>query len=557
MKWTYQSDHQPTTVEELKQILIQNRHIDQPDLFFNPAHPASLSLEELSIDQSGVDQAVRLILEAQETDQEIVVFGDYDADGISAASLVWRILHELGAKVAPFIPDREKHGYGISDAAIDDLETGGLPALVMTVDNGIVAHQPIARLQKAGTKVIVTDHHTPESTPVPADAIVHTTKLCGATVGWILMRELLHVVVEKGMRDQPWANRLLEEQLDLAAIATISDQVPLQDANRCFAFHGLKALQKSNRVGLQALYEQARVDPKLITPQTVGFVIAPRINAMGRMKHGLEAMRLLCTQDQASATKLAAHLGRTNTDRQEVTSEMVDDALAQADAWQDEHLIVVSSTKYHEGVVGLLAGRLMEKYWKPAIVVSVKEEIAKASARSIPGVNIIELIREVKADLLSVGGHPMAAGFSVEPAKLDQVATKLRQLALAQINPDHLNPKLTIDCQLPYRLTTTDITDLLASFEPFGTGNPQPIFAWHDLVVLSTQIIGKKQNHLKLTVSDKPDGQPLTCLWWRQSQRAAELTPGTRINLAGALDLNEWRGRVSVQVRLRDVIFHH
>lgn len=561
MNWQLHSSDQPETLAELKQILLQNRSISDEVKFFNPPHPTEIALTEVEFNQDQVAKATELLLATIAEGQKILVFGDYDADGISATAIVWRVLYQLGADVRPFIPHRDKHGYGISDPAIDELLATDKPDLIITVDNGIVAHGPVQRLVEAGIKVIITDHHQPEADLPPAEAVVHSTKLCGATVGWILMRELVRVV-QDSTQDLSLSVRtpveqlsqLLNDQLDIAGLATIADQVPLLNANRSFATAGIAALKTSRRVGLQALLKLAGQNQAEITTSSVNFVIAPRINAMGRLESGLDALRLLCTTSAATAEQLASTLSSTNAQRQDLTYTMVEDADSQSADWQHQHLIVVASTKYHEGVIGLIAGRLAETYSKPAIVLAIKDDLAKASARSIPGVNIVELIREVKADLLAVGGHPMAAGFSVSLHNLEKVSNRLQQLALEQISVDQLNPGLPVECELPYHLVADETGELLETFEPFGKQNPRPIFGWRDLTILEARPIGRDQRHLKLSVTRHPTDRPLTCLWWNHGDQAQQLAVGTKIDLAGSLEFNYWNGKRSLQVKVGDLL---
>lgn len=549
MRWNVLTDQEPQSNEEVVSILLANRSITDTEAFFSPKHPANIDLESVEIDPGQVAKTIELLEAAIRDQEQILVFGDYDADGISATAIVWRVLHELGAEVRPFIPHREKHGYGISDKAIDDIladDTKPKPGLIITVDNGIVAHKPIERLKAAGITTIVTDHHQPEADLPPADAVVHSSQLCGATVGWMLMRE---VVIKLGTSADNLRQVLLD-QLDLCGIATIADQVPLTLANRSFAKYGVEALRDSKRVGLKALVNQARLNQAQITTSSINFVIGPRINAMGRLESGLDALRLLCTQDEASAEKLASLLGSVNYQRQDMTFDMVQSIEEGSEAWEDQHLIIVSSAEYHEGVIGLLAGRLAEKYHKPAVVLAEKEGFAKASARSVPGVNIIDLIREVRDDLLEVGGHPMAAGFSVSLEKIELVQARLQQLAIERIGLDLLEPTIDVECFLPYHLTHEELLEEINRLEPFGKANPRPIFGWHGLTVLDAKPVGKEHQHLKLVLTRHTTDRPLTCMWWRHGDWAKKLLPGTKLDLAGELEFNYWNDQRSLQVRV-------
>ncbi len=552
MQWQLGNNKVPQNSDELKQILLETRQIADSDLFFHPTPPSQLTLAEMELDASQLTRATSLILEAIDQQRKILVFGDYDADGITATSLVWLALHQLGAKVFPFIPDRHKHGYGISDRSLDDILSQGKPDLIITVDNGIVAHQAIERVKAAGIQVIISDHHLPEMTAgqpkyPPADAIVHSTQLCGASVGWVLVRELF----QAWDQNHPDETHDPDQFLDLAGIGTIADQVPLLNANRSFAKFGLQALRQTTRLGLVALFESAGIQQAEIDTYHVNFTIAPRINAMGRLEQGMDALRLLCSQEKSRAQQRAQMLTNTNSRRQDLTLEMVESAKTLAEDWQNDHLIFVAADTYHEGVIGLIAGKLVEEYGKPAIVASISGEVVKASARSVPGINIIELIRQVKDDLLEAGGHPMAAGFGLETKKLDQVTQRLRQIALDSIDVTLLQPKLKVDCVLPVELINLESCQLIQQFAPFGQGNFQPVFGVKELTVLDVKPIGRDRQHLKLLVKGQSE-EPFTCLAWNYGQLVTELSPGQQINIAGSLQINSWHDRQNVQMSLKD-----
>lgn len=545
--WRILNQDVPQTVTEVSRQLVIARGIADEEQFFAPPNPMELEPDMVGIDREQLATAVELIRQAIDQQQKIVVFGDYDADGISASAVLWLTLHQLGGQVLPFIPIRDKHGYGLSDRALDDLLAEGKPDLVITVDNGIVAHGPVERLEQLGITTIVTDHHVPEQDEegqalLPAAAaIVHTTQLCGASVAWILAKEL----------DHSYAATLL----DLTAIATIADQVPLTRANRSFAYWGLAALRTTDRVGIRALLSVANIDQASLDANSINFGLAPRINAMGRLAHGLDALRLLCTASPAQAEQLSHTLQSTNLQRQDLTLELLDLAKAEQASWADEQIIIVHSTQYHDGVIGLIAGRLTEEYHKPAIAISVTGGVAKASARSVSGVDIVDLIRQVRSDLLEVGGHPMAAGFSLETNKIETVVGRLQQLARQQINDELLLPETVVDMILPWSLVSVELVDLLQRFAPFGAGNPQPVFGLLGGRISDARAIGKSAQHLKLTVSDPqyPDHQ-YTCLGWGMGQLLESLTLGESIDIAGSIEVNEWQGKRRVQVVVKDAV---
>ncbi len=557
MQWKKKSSKVPRNIDELRKIVFENRNISESETqeFLDPTSPYKLSLKELGFVVKEFQNAVKLIKKTIENDKKIVIFGDYDVDGICASAILWQVLFKLYRTAhpeglnhpVPFIPHREKHGYGITKVALDEIIEAHGPQLIITVDNGIVAHEPIAYAKEKGIQVILTDHHQPElenEKPIfpVADFVLHSTRLCGATVAWMLAKEL----------DENQAKKLL----DLTGIATIADQVPLLGANRSFAKYGIQAVQESENIGLIALCKSAGVAPKNVTEGTIGFVIAPRINAIGRLEHGLDALRLLCTQNKKQAEELAHFLTQTNFSRQDLTKQMLDEAKIQVAQFADESIIIVQSDKFHEGILGLIAGGLVEEFHKPAIAISVGPELAKASARSVYGVNIVDILREIKSDLVSVGGHPLAAGFSFLPQNLELIRTKLFALAQNGIKAEQLEKSLVIDCEIPVGLVAIKTVETLSDFEPYGMKNPQPVFEIRNLKILEIKSLGKEQEHIKLKVIDsknKDKAISFDCLGWRIRSAFTELQVGDEVAVVGTLDINEWREKQYPQMVLKDI----
>jgi len=547
----------PEDLPQLKTILLENRGITDADEFFEPTHPDLLNLEAVGISSRELAKALQLLQDALINKKRVLVFGDYDADGISATAVLWLALNQAGFNAVPFIPDRQRHGYGLSEAAIAEiLSSDTPPELVVTVDNGIVAHQAVERLESAGITVIVTDHHQPEKDSTgeiilpAASAVVQTTSLCGATVAWILAREL----------GEALQLDLSSQTLDLCGIATIADQVPLTTVNRNFAWHGIRALQTTTRPGLLALLEGARTPQSELNSSTIHFSLAPRINAMGRLEHGLDALRLLCTTNQQRAAQLASVLHDTNQRRQEVTIEQFEDARQQALRQSSEHLLVVYSKDYHEGVIGLIAGRLTDEFSKPSIVISIGSQTSKASARSLPGINIVELIREIRDDLLEVGGHPMAAGFGFLSDKLETVQARLHTLAKEVIAAASLEIVQTADCQLPVHLLDLETVELLERFHPCGQKNPEPLFLIKDCLIEGYDLIGKDRKHLKIWIQDTSGSLPhsLPALGWNMAGELARISTSALehqpLSLVVSLEKNTWRGKDKVQLRLVNIL---
>lgn len=544
MKWLIKNSELAQNQIELKKILLENRQINDEKQWFNPLKPTAFKIEDLNIKQDALNKSLSILEEIKKSQGLIVIFGDYDADGITATAILWRVLHNLGFNAKPFIPDRLNHGYGLTTKALDEIFTTATPALLITVDNGIVAHEAVEYLNKKNCPVILTDHHLPEEELPKASAIFHSTKVCGAGVSWLFAREIIR-------RFSPDNDQLISNQLDLAGIATIADQMPLTEFNRSFAAWGIKALKNTTRLGLTELIKNSSINQSLIDSNIINYAIAPRINAMGRLKNGLQALRLLCTTNLEQATNLAQELSNTNIERQDLTAQQIESALKQVETQAQEKLLIVQEHSFHEGVIGLIAGKLTEQFNKPVIVISLNDITGKASARSIAGINIIELIREVKSDLLAAGGHPMAAGFSIEIDKIDLVKNKLQALA-RKYSDELFERKLEVECLLPVKLATDKTYHLVKTFEPFGVKNPTPIFGFDQLKVISTKTMGQENQHLRLVVNDK-EGQYLNIIGWKKGYLAETLTSGQIIKVAGELSLNEWRGRTTTQITARSI----
>jgi single-stranded-DNA-specific exonuclease len=539
MQWRLLSEKIPQSLPELEQLLLTNRGILEPEAFFKPPAPSSISLESAGFDLEQVRLAKKRILTAIKKQQKILVFGDYDADGICSTAIMWETLNSLGAKALPFIPEREKHGYGLSLAALAELSAHPLPDLIITVDTGIVAHEAIKQLVSKGVEVIITDHHQPETTLPPALAVVHTTAVCGTAVAWFMAREL--------------AETEANNKLDLVALATVSDLMPLRDINRSLVFHGLKQLNQTKRLGLQKLIEASGLTGKTLDAGSIGYALAPRINAMGRLSHGLDALRLLCTTNKTRAIELASLVDETNADRQQMTEDLLQLAREQVRSQKNESLLIAYSPDFHEGVIGLIAGKLTEWFAKPAIVISMRGELAKGSARSVPGVNITELIRTAREHLLEVGGHPMAAGFGFEPAKLDALMKQLFEYARINIDASLLQKTLNIDCTLPFSLVNENTVAALQKFAPFGQGNHEPVFKLEKLTLVEVKQIGAQQQHLKLILQDKSSNVRLQALLWGKGEVADQLELKQLVNVVGQLQLNQWQDRTTVQLIVKDL----
>lgn len=535
--WEYQQEGCIQSVDDAKKILLQNRSITDIDKFLTPPHPLDCQPEQVGLDSRALAKAAELIQQAIAQNQKILLFGDYDVDGVSATAIVWESLREMGTLAQPFIPHRLKHGYGLSIKALEEVWAKNQPDLVITVDNGIVAHPALAWLAQRGVPVILTDHHQPDSTSAHAAVIVHSTQICGAAVAWFLARQL--------------APTIAAQQLDLLGLATLADQMPLTGCNRSFAYHGLQALATTSRVGLMALKKVAQLSGP-ITSQSAQFGLIPRLNAMGRLDHGLVSLRLLCVRDHNRAAQLADQLQSTNADRQQLTYDLQEEALNQAKQQEREKIIIVQSEHFHEGVIGLLAGKLLETVYKPVIALQIGSETAKASVRSVPGFDIIQFLRSQSLPFLELGGHALAAGFLIAKDHVPLVTAKLHEAARQTIADQLLIPRLRLESRLSIAAFSTELVEVINQLQPFGQANPVPIFGIENLELRDCMTLGSNQQHLKLVLADSA-GHSVTGLFWKKSELLPMLRVGARYNVAGKLELNEWRGKQRVQLIVADI----
>jgi len=550
MKWEILSKSQVSNIESLISVLLKNRGIKNHQEFFQPTPPEKLELSILGISKLELSKARQRIKKALKTKEKVIVYGDYDADGICGTAILWEALYCLGLNVLPYIPERFSEGYGLNAESIEKLKTlNPKLKLIITVDNGIVAHNGVGVANKLGIDVIITDHHEPGKVKPKAYSIVHSSKISGSAVAWVLARELIHNSKFK-----------IHNSLELAAIGTIADQLPLIGVNRSFAKYGLLELARTKRPGLSALFAEARIDPNTIGTYEINFIIAPRLNAMGRLVHGLDSLRLLCTKDRLRAGELAALIGRTNSQRQKIVEDVVLQAKERLGGKVKENVIILAHEDYHEGVIGLAAAKLVEEFYRPAIVLSKKGEISKASARSISGFNIIEAIRKLEHLYIEGGGHPMAAGFSIETAKIEIFSKEFNKLAKPYLTEEVLTKKLKIDLEIDFdRLNPTspklrgagyDLYEELKKFEPTGIGNPTPVFLTRGVEVLEARPVGREGSHLKLRL--RQNSVVFDAIGFGLANRYP-LSSNNYIDVVYSLEDNSWNGTKNLQLKIKDL----
>lgn len=541
-RWEVLNSTKAAATQDIIKILLENRgikNLQQTQDFISPKLE-NVTLKSANINEKEVEQTVLRIKKAVEGNEGIVVYGDYDVDGICGAAILWECIHSFYKNVYPYIPHRVDEGYGLSEKGILNIqEQLSNVTLIITVDNGIVANKAVefAKLQKID--VIVTDHHVAGDKLPNAQAIVHTTELCGTGVAYLLAQE-----ISKEFSITPHDNFL-----ELVALATVADLVPLNKNNRTLLKYGLLKLRNTKRAGLLALFKEAKIQREEIDTYHIGHMIAPRLNATGRISHAMDGLRLICTLNSERAAKLARSLEEINKERQTLTFDSAEDAKTKVEdlGLKEDSLLFVSDAKYDQGVVGLIASRLVEEFYKPSIAVSIGEKFSKGSARSVSGVNIVELIRSVPTYLKEAGGHPMAAGFSVETKDLESFKNELVKKANEVIDKALFKKTLKIDTELDINLIDLLLHNEIQKLSPFGMGNPSPVFMTKGVTVVSMNRVGKNKEHVQVVL--EKDATFFKGIIFKNKE---DLGTGKLIDVVYSIEKNEWGDKVSVELRVKD-----
>ncbi|MFA6981921.1 MAG: single-stranded-DNA-specific exonuclease RecJ [Patescibacteria group bacterium] len=475
-------------VDDLLGDILKIRGVKDTSEFLVPKHPL-LYLKDLGTDlKKSMIVAKNLIFSAIEEGTPIVIHGDYDADGICATAILYNcIKKELKYELCyPFIPSRFEHGYGLSSESIKEA-LGGIShkgkVLFITVDSGITSVEEVAYLRSLGHEILITDHHQkPELVP-DANAIVWHDKAVGASVAWLLARIL-------GSKDA--------SSVGLAALATVTDVQPLLGFNRSIVKMGMKVLNEEPPVGLKKLLDASGVfADKELTTYELGWVIGPRINASGRMESAYDSLKLLISQDETEVTEVAAKLNKINIDRQEKTAEMY--AVADGVKTSGKRFLLSESEKYHEGIIGLVAGRLVKEYYLPSIVIALNDGVGKGSVRSISGIDIIATLRNFSHLFLDLGGHPMAAGFTIEKDKIKELKKALDiYFAKKYADPSLYVPELSIDLKISLDTVGEKLLKDIEDLKPFGIGNEEPVFLSEKVGLADKRSVGKENAHTSM-----------------------------------------------------------
>lgn len=500
-----------------------------------------------------MDKAAARITRAVDNMEKIAVYGDYDADGVTSTAMLYSYLETRGADVIFYIPQREGEGYGMNIGAVEYLKEQGV-SLIVTVDNGISSVQEVARANELGIDVVVTDHHRPQEILPDAVAVVDAYRpddtspykhFSGVGIAFKLLMAL-----EDGAGD---VEDLLEAYSDLAAIGTIGDIVPLTGENRTLIRAGLERLSQSDRPGVQALLENAGIAGKALTSTNVAFTLVPRINATGRMGAPERAVRLLISGYEEEAKVLSEEICADNEERRRVEAEIAEAAFADIEAkgYMKDRVVVVDGENWHHGVIGIVASRVTERCGKPCMIISRGETEAKGSGRSIEGFSLFEAICACGDLLIKFGGHPMAAGITLKPENIEAFRKRINQYA-AEHFPQMPTQTVTLDCKLNPAALSVSMAQSLTQLEPFGNGNPQPVFGLFNMELSNVTPVGGG-GHLRLTL--EKNGAVITAMRFNTKPEELPYHIGDKIDLAVQLEAREFRGQPSLTVIVRDMKF--
>lgn len=500
-----------------------------------------------------MDKAAARITRAVDNMEKIAVYGDYDADGVTSTAMLYSYLETRGADVIFYIPQREGEGYGMNMGAVEYLKEQGV-SLIVTVDNGISSVQEVARANELGIDVVVTDHHRPQEILPDAVAVVDAYRpddtspykhFSGVGIAFKLLMAL-----EDGAGD---VEDLLEAYSDLTAIGTIGDIVPLTGENRTLIRAGLERLSQSDRPGVQALLENAGIAGKALTSTNVAFTLVPRINATGRMGAPERAVRLLISGYEEEAEVLSEEICADNEERRRVEAEIAEAAFADIEAkgYMKDRVVVVDGENWHHGVIGIVASRVTERCGKPCMIISRGETEAKGSGRSIEGFSLFEAICACGDLLIKFGGHPMAAGITLKPENIEAFRKRINQYA-AEHFPQMPTQTVTLDCKLNPAALSVSMAQSLTQLEPFGNGNPQPVFGLFNMELSNVTPVGGG-GHLRLTL--EKNGAVITAMRFNTKPEELPYHIGDKIDLAVQLEAREFRGQPSLTVIVRDMKF--
>ena len=524
--------------------LLENRGIIgevETEKFLNP--PKSLNLIQILDDdfKESLERSKKIILDAINEKLTIVVYGDYDADGVCATAILYKTISGKMRyeNCSYFIPNRFEHGYGLSNKSINEAVakagSHNKKILFITVDSGITAVEETDYIKSLGHSIIITDHHQKPGILPNANNILWTDNLVGSGISYILSCYL-------GYSD--------DHLLSLAAIATVTDLQPVLGLNRSIVKDGLEVLNSDPPVSIKTLLQLSGKNITEVTTYDLGWIIGPRLNSSGRIVDAEDSLKLLLSDSEEEAQKYALKLNNVNSERQDKTIEMYGVA-ATYEKTNVPKLILSSSEEYHEGIIGLVAAKLVQKYYRPSIVVSLGEEYGKGSVRSIPGVDIISALRKHSHMFESLGGHPMAAGFTILRSKLEEVHSLLLAEMEEMITGDLLTPSIDIDLKISLNMVNPEFVREVSSLKPFGMGNPEPLFLSENVGISNMNIVGRDRQHLSFRLFD--GSNYLKGIFFGGAGYADSLNIGDRINVVYSLKESEFNGSKYIELIIKDL----
>jgi len=525
--------------------LLYNRGIKLEDI--DPFLSTDRGLEGNPFLLPDISQAVSRVYKAVLAREKIAVYGDFDVDGVTAIVILVEGLSRLGAEIIPYIPDRINEGHGLKISALEKLKAQGV-SLVITVDCGVTDLKEVKQAQDMGMDMIITDHHMPLRSLPRAVAVVDPKRkdsmypfldLAGAGVAFKLLQALFH----KDSREK-WLTRLL----DLVVLATVTDLVTLVGENRYLVKEGLRELNNSSRVGIQEMVKLAELKPGELDAEDISWVLGPRLNAAGRMNNASTSYQLLTTQSSEEARLLALELEGKNAERQKLTSEVLRRAREKLAAKLHLPVLIEGDESYSIGVIGLVASKLVDEFYKPAIIINLGPELCQGSCRSITEFDIVSALAECHDLLTAFGGHPLAAGFTVARRNLAQLEQRLVKLATDKLGHLELHPELVIDAELPLAVLAGDTFNLIQKLSPFGRGNPQPTFLTRQVEVIECRNFGNQSEWLRLKLKQGN-------VTWQavdfESQKKREEVP-SHIDIVYNLEKSRWNGEEVLRLNLLD-----
>ena len=512
-----------TSVESILQLLLKNRQITDSQSFLSPPFPES------KLKTKKISKLIKSFLNSQ---KNILIYGDYDVDGLTSTAILWQSLYLLNKNTFPFIPHREIDGYGFKASSFFRLqkEKNINFDLLITVDNGIVADTEFAKIKAKypDMTILVIDHHLANGKLKNIDALFHSIDTSASALAYFIAK-----------------NFSKNADLSLAALGVVADCQPLIGINRSLVVHGLIELRQNPSPGIKKLMEISGVKLDQLSVYDLGFLLGPRLNAIGRLSNPTDALRLLCSQNSLQAAKYATLLNNFNQERQFLQKESIDLADKNIDL---KNKVIFIADKFNPGIIGLIASRLTDKYVLPSIIIAKNGDVAKGSCRSISEVNIIEVLRKFSKLFVDLGGHPGAAGFSILDKNIPKLQKKLLNYFSIKLLNYSAQKSIVIDAKMELAAFNLKNIKLVKSLAPFGIGNPEPLFLIENLTIESKKILGKNQDHLKLKLSG------VDAIAFKKGDMDQDLTIGETVNVVASLDLNLWNGHTFPQLVVKEII---